>query len=204
MTLGSCEFESLTFDQKLRSFVGSRPEAVETSRLITDTRPRTPSPPPDFTPPRDQTPEPVADLSSEHRHWIFSTIIQGLAQRKTIPFYIKHTHNTGDSTIGEYGGCTARTVPIDRCTSVPRKGEIIVNVLKSNRRKQLSIHPRYLLPWEPIIGSEVVILNGVSLGAVGVVKARQEKYWVVTLTLNDESRDLTFEEKDLATLEDLR
>ena len=101
-----------------------------------------------------------------------------------------------------YEGCVARTVPIDRSTSAPREGEIIVNVIKRSRRKQMSIDPRFLVPLEPVVGSTVVVVAGTFLGMVAVVKEQQDRYYIVTFTV-DPSREHRFEDKDLATLEDL-
>ncbi|KAF8264671.1 hypothetical protein EI94DRAFT_1805484 [Lactarius quietus] len=155
------------------------PKDVENARTASTIRTHTPSPPPDI-PPQDLTPEPLAGLSSGDTHWIFSASILQLIQWKIIPFYIKHTLHSGDDALRAYEGCVARMVPIDlRCT-VPREGEITVNVIKRNRRKQMSINPIYLVPWEPIVGGEVVAFSGSLVGVISVAKAKHDKYWVVT------------------------
>jgi hypothetical protein len=86
--------------------------------------------------------------------------------------------------------------------SLPREGEIIVNVIKRNRRKQMSIHPKFLVPLEPVVGSTVVVVAGTYLGMVAVVKEQLDRYYIVTFKV-DQSREHRFEDKDLATLEDL-
>jgi hypothetical protein len=198
MTSRSCEFHSCAFDQVVCSLVKSRPKSVENARTTTDFRTRTPSPPPDNIPPRELTP----DLSYDQPHWLFSPSISTTIQGKKIPFQIKHTRESADDALAAYEGCVARTVPIDCCNSLPREGEIIVNVIKRNRRKQMSIHPKFLVPLEPVVGSTVVVVTGTYLGMVAVVKEQLDRYYIVTFMV-DQSREHRFEDKDLATLEDL-
>ena len=93
-------------------------------------------------------------------------------------------------------------VPIERSDSVPTNGEIMVKVIKKNCRKRISVDPKYLIPLEPMVGSDVVVVAGTFLGMVGVVKEQLDKYFIVTFTV-DPSRDHRFEAKDLATLEEL-
>ena len=187
----------MQFDPRVCQLVTLRPETVEKAQTITVFRTRTPSPPLDHIPPRELTP----DLS-DHLHWIFSPSISTTIQRNTIPFKIRHTREAADAALATYEGCVARTVPVDRSESVPREGEILVNVIKRNRRKQLSINPRFLVPLEPLVGSTVVVVAGTFLGMVAVVKEQQDTSYIVTFTV-DPSREHRFEDKDLATLEDL-
>jgi len=103
-----------------------------------------------------------------------------------------------------YEGNPARTVPIDQRTSSPREGEIIVRTVKHARLHQLSIHLKYLVPWKPLVRSEVVILNGSMFGSVGVAKGREGNDWIVTFTVDDDSWDFIYEEKDITPLEPLK
>lgn len=164
--------------------------------MTTDIQTRAPTPPPDMTTFRDVTPEPVRD----HTPWIFSTKVQDVIERKTIPFNIKITHSV-DGALRAYEGCVARTLPTDKRSTIPRDGEITVSVIKKSRQKQLSVNPTNLVPLGPIAGGEVIVISGVLLGVVGVVKAKQDAHWVVTFPTDDESVDLTLEEKDLAPVE---
>ncbi len=90
-----------------------------------------------------------------------------------------------------------------RYESSPQKGEVNVDVVHRRRRQQISIDPMYLVPWVPVVGCEVVILTGQLCGVVGVAKESKEKGWVITLAVDDDSRDRLFEDKDLAALEPL-
>ena len=190
---------SLNWSWSLNLF---RPKNVETSRTTTDTeiQPRTPSPPPDMTPPRDLTPEPVGASSRGNPHWLLSSKVQSVIQRRTITFYVKPTHS-GDGALGAYKGCVARSVPFDQSDKIPRDGEIMVSVLKKNCRKIISVNPKDLVPLVPIAGGDVIVVSGILLGVVGVAKENQGKHWVVTFTLDGELADQTLEEKDLAPLE---
>ena len=197
MTSVSCEFQSCAIRSKSVLTCSPRPKIVEKARTTTVFRTRTPSPPPDHIPPRELTP----DLS-DRLHWIFSPSISTTIQWNTIPFKIRLTREAADADLANYEGCVARTVPIDRSESVPREGEIIVKVIKRNRRKQFSINPKFLVPLEPMVGSTVVVVAGTFLGMVAVVKGQQDTSYIVAFTV-DPSREHRFEDKDLATLEDL-
>ena len=137
-------------------------------------------------------------------HWVFTPVIQRLIEQKTIPFYIRNLHESSDRSLQAYARCTGRTVPVDRCTSTPKDGELIVCVVKRSRLTQISIHPRFLVPWEPVVGGEVVVIKGECLGTQGVVKAREHPRSVVNFTFENDSWDVKFDDSDLATIEPLR
>ena len=164
---------------------------------IPSPRVRTPSPSPDSAPVRELTPEPIGS------HWVFSDPIRDL-ERRCVPFHIRGIRDSSDESLHAYDGDPAWTVPMDLCESSPREGEVIVNVVRRRRRKQISIHPRYLTPWVPVVGCEVVVVKGSSLlGVIGRTKERKGNNWVVTFVVDNDSRDLEIEEKDLATVEAL-
>ena len=85
--------------------------------------------------------------------------------------------------------------------SPPNEGEVILNVVKRGRSKQISVHPRHIFPWEPVVGGEVVVVKGAWLGTRGVAKNKQGNQWVVTFSVDNDVRDFVFEETDLAVLE---
>ncbi|KAI9465095.1 hypothetical protein BJY52DRAFT_1221185 [Lactarius psammicola] len=173
------------------------PPEIEDARSNPAPRARTPSLPPDSADVRAQTPEPIGS------HWIFSSSIQAVLEHKCILFYIRRIRNSNDVKMHIYEGDAARTVPTDHCKSLPREGEVTVNVIHHRRHQQISIDPIYLVPWVPVVGCDVVILNGPLRGAVGAVKESKGKDWIITFTVDDDSRDSLFEEKDLASLEPL-
>ena len=82
-----------------------------------------------------------------------------------------------------------------------QEGEVLVTILKCSHPKELSLHPNHLVLWVPVVGGEVIVLAATWLGAVGVAKEKKDNQWVVTLMVDEESWDRTFEEKDLAALE---
>ncbi|KAH9162307.1 hypothetical protein EDB89DRAFT_2079838 [Lactarius sanguifluus] len=181
------------------------PPEVETARANPPTRLRTPSPGPEYNPHRYLTPEPVAGSSYERTggqgHWLLSRRVQDIVERKCIPLYIR---GLGASSMDAHDGNPAKTVPTDQRTLSPQEGEIIVKMVKRARPKQISIHPRFLVPWKPLVGYEVLIIDGSWFGAVGVVKGRQGNSWTVSFTVDDDSREFVFEESDLAPLEPLK
>lgn len=71
--------------------------------------------------------------------------------------------------LDQYEGKTVRTLPIARRRSTPESGELIVNIIKRGRIKQLSINAGFLKPWEPVPNGEVVIIEGPLRGTVGKV-----------------------------------
>jgi hypothetical protein len=145
-------------------------------------RPCTPPPDPVSNPPRASTPEPEAVRSkafhiciSQHSRtrtytdfWLFSEEIQKVIEKKCILFHIR---GYGERCMDAYTGSPARTVPMDQHTMSPAtEDEIIVRTVIRTCPKQISIHPRFLVPWTPLVGSEVVITKGMWLGTVGLVK----------------------------------
>ena len=120
---------------------------------------------------------------------------------KTIPFYIRNTHESADRSLQQYEKATGRTIPEPRYNSPPNEGEVILKVVKRGHSKQISIHPRHLLPWEPVVGGEVVVVKGTQLGTTGVAKTKTGNQWVITFSVDNDRRDFVFEEADLAVLE---
>lgn len=115
-------------------------------------------------------------------------------------FSFRNLHEASEE-LQQYARCTGKTVPSDRRTLTPRNGEVVLSVFKRPRAKQLSVHPRFLVPWEPVRGGEVVVLNGTWFGIVGIVKdQRDDGQWVLRFAI-DELTDHVFNGKDLAGLE---
>jgi hypothetical protein len=66
----------------------------------------------------------------------------------------------------------------------------------------VSVHPRHLVPWEPVVGGEVVVTKkGLIFGAMGVASIKTANQWVVTLSVDNDAKDYVFEENELAALE---
>jgi hypothetical protein len=117
---------------------------------------------------------------------------------RPIPFYIRPID---ERSLDVYAKSVARTLILEQRHSNARDGEVLVTVTKRSRSKELSVHPKHLVPWEPVVGGDVIVIAGACLGNVGVAKEKKDKIWVVTFTVDDVSVDWTFEEKDLAGLD---
>ena len=92
---------------------------------------------------------------------------------------------------------------MDRRTVTPKDGEVILSVFKRPRSKQMSVHPRFIFPCQAVENGEVVITKGQLVGSTGVVKSKDQGKCVVTFLLDNETVDLTFEDSDVAYIEDL-
>jgi hypothetical protein len=136
-------------------------------------------------------------------HWIFTPLIQSVIRQKTILFWIRSTHESGDKLLQSYEGCAGRTILEEHRTVTPEEGKVILRVCKRSRAKQISVHPRFLVPWEPVVSCQVVVTKGLFLGTMGIIKAKEHPRWVVTFSADNYSWDFRFEESDLAVLEDL-
>jgi hypothetical protein len=167
---------------------------VEFARSNPPPQRHTPPPDPESNHLRASTPDPDG-------HWLFASEVETVIEQKCIPFYIRAL---GDRAMDPYDGCPARTVPVNKRTLSPQEGEVVMKTVQGRRPKQISIHPRYLEPWKPLPGCEVVITNGRWFGTVGVAKRRQGEDWSITFTVDDDSRDFLFQEKVLAPLEPLK
>ena len=84
----------------------------------------------------------------------------------------------------------------------PKDGEIILSVYKRPRSTQISVHLRFLVPWEPIENDEAVVIKGPLLGVTGVVKSKDGSKCVVAFRVDNDTLDYSFEESELASIED--
>jgi hypothetical protein len=109
-------------------------------------------------------------------HWLFQPSIQRVMQYKTIPLYICNTHKLTDKSLQVYEKATGRPIPMVHCNSTPKPGKILLNVVKCACPKQISVHPRHLTPWEPVIGGEVVVIMGAWL------EIDEQHTWIWILT----------------------
>ena len=97
---------------------------------------------------------------------------------------------------------TGRAVPVVQYNSPPPDSEVILNVIKRGHSKQVSVHPRHFIPWELVVGGEVVVTKkGLIFGAMGVASIKMANQWVVTLSIDNDAKDYIFEENELTALE---
>jgi hypothetical protein len=120
-------------------------------------------------------------------------------ERAKIVFLIRNIRRSGDKSRYKLEGETAWTVPERRRELVPEAGEIVIEVNMRNRKKQFSLHPKYLNPWKPVVGGGAVVVRGKYLGTLGVVKEEKvDGRQVVTFTVDGDSHDFIFTQSDLA------
>jgi hypothetical protein len=77
-------------------------------------------------------------------------------------------------------------------------------VYKRLRSTQISVHPRFLVPWEPVENDEAMVIKGPLLGSTGVVKSKDGSKCVVAFRVDNDTVDYSIEEGELASIEDLK
>ena len=103
-----------------------------------------------------------------------------------------------------YARCTGRTVPLNSRTSTPKEGETILCMSRRARKTLISIDPRFIDPWEPVENDEAMVIKGPLLGSTGVVKSKVGSKRVVAFRVDNNTADYSFEEDELASLEDIK
>jgi hypothetical protein len=84
----------------------------------------------------------------------------------------------------------------------PKEGEIILSVFKTPRWTQISVHPKFLFSWQPVVGDEVVVIKGPLFGTAGFAKEERDgDQWLVSFSVDGHSGDFVFHERDLAMIE---
>ena len=91
-----------------------------------------------------------------------------------------------------------------RCTLTPKDGKIVLSVYKCLCSTQISVHPRFLVPWEPVESDKAVVIKGPLLGSMGVVKSKVGSKCMVAFRVDNNTVDYSFEEDELASLEDIK
>ena len=106
-------------------------------------------------------------------HWLFAEELHEVLREECIPFHIRGV--PASSPHARFDGVTAKTVPAAKQNIQVNPKEVIVSVSLKGRSTQISIHPSYLEPWDPIEGNKVVIVGYRWIGQVGkLVKLDQE------------------------------
>lgn len=151
-------------------------------------------------------------VSQQHRwlrtdtfldHWLFSPETQHVVLSRPITFYIRGVAASYDTSLAQYSNRTARTVPLSKCKIKPSEDEIVVSVYSRSRAKEFSIKPQYLIPREPVLTGEVLVVGGQMRGMLGVVKAKVGDRWEVSFVVDKESRDEILDQKDLVGLDSI-
>ncbi|KAF8263212.1 hypothetical protein EI94DRAFT_1704162 [Lactarius quietus] len=91
------------------------------------------------------------------------------------------------------------------CTVTPKEGEVILSITRCSRTKEISVHPRFLILWEPMVGGEVVAIQGSWFGILGIVKEEKgEGQWLVEYCNGLSYRNIVFNQNELAAVEETR
>src|SRR6266403_683580 len=93
-------------------------------------------------------------------YWLLSLEIQGAVSFECVPFQIRGVAALEDKSLAKYTNCTARTVPLAERKFDPPEGEVMVSVARKAGPKIMTINPRYLVPWEPLVDGKVMVLRG--------------------------------------------
>ena len=123
--------------------------------------------------------------------------IQSVLEKKCIPLSIS---GSGD----EYEGKSVRTIPLIKHKLIPNPGELVVNVSKHKHFKQITINTRFLKPWKPVAGGEVVIVEGSACGKIGKVTGLTDQICTVRFEDSEGSSVQFFKPEKLAYIESLR
>ncbi|KAH9954821.1 hypothetical protein BGW80DRAFT_1467541 [Lactifluus volemus] len=170
---------------------------------------RPPSPSRPITPPSGPsvdlqrlTPEPEGP---QRDHWLFYPSIHTILQTKRIPFTVSGVDSNKD--LVKYKNKTARSVPERQWDSQPGEWQVIVSIFIGNRIKQISIDPKYLVPWNPKQGGEVVVINSHCqlFGNSGtIIGKKDDDLFTVLFGSTRMSLELNLPSTDLVVLETLR
>ncbi|KAF8256613.1 hypothetical protein EI94DRAFT_1710775, partial [Lactarius quietus] len=137
----------------------------------------TPPPNPDGNQPQGSMPEPKGS------HWIFTKEIQTIIEWKTFLFYIRNTHESDDKPLQTYKKSTGRTILGLHHTTTPKEGKVILSITRCSCMKEILVHPRFLILWEPMVSSEVIAIQGLWFGIPGTVKEEKgEGQWLVEMS----------------------
>ena len=100
-------------------------------------------------------------------HWIFAEAIQERLRKECIPFHVRGL--PASSSHFKIEGLTAKTVPVAGRKIEAQPNEVVVSVYQRRRLTQISLNPKYLIPWPPSKDSKVMIIGSHQLGQVGKV-----------------------------------
>lgn len=98
-------------------------------------------------------------------HWLFAEDIQDRLREECIPFHVRGV--PASSPHAKMEGLTVKTVPIARRRMEAQPNEVVVSVFQRGRPTQISLNPKYLVPWPPSKGNNVLIIGHHQIGPVG-------------------------------------
>ncbi|KAF8268376.1 hypothetical protein EI94DRAFT_1700269 [Lactarius quietus] len=187
------------------------PKELEPIRSSPPQRLATPPPLTELGPSRALTPEPKRPMSfpdsvmpEQETHWLLSEKMQAILERNRIPMHIRGIVGSGHGSMDKYEKNTAWTVVTAECMLNPRDGEVVVTIFKRFQLTQISINPSFLIPWDTVVGSEVVAIVKPFLGLTGVVVVSEGDSCTIRVKFLDGLRDVSFLSKNLANLEPVK
>ena len=129
-------------------------------------------------------------------------------QTNQVPFDIRGVQNSDDRSLDKYEGLPARTLPADKWRSGPAAFEALVNVFVPGKRPrivQVSIDPRFLVPWKPAAGSTVVVVDqyAIFFSLTGTVLRKDGDMFIVQFSDGGVPLERPFIVEQLAILERL-
>lgn len=98
-------------------------------------------------------------------HWIFAEAIQERLREECIPFHVQGL--PASSLHFKREGLTAKTVPVAGRKIEAQPNEVVVSVYQRRKATQISLDPKYLIPWPPSEDNKVLIIGPHQLGQVG-------------------------------------
>lgn len=117
------------------------------------------------------------------KHWLFAEELQEALGDECIPFYIR---NVPASSPHAYNGVTAKTVVVAEQKISPEPNEVVISVVQKRRATQISINPSFLVPWTPVEGNKVIIVEYHRIGQVGKLVKLDDGCCAVELASSDE------------------
>ncbi|KAI0258498.1 hypothetical protein BC834DRAFT_980932 [Gloeopeniophorella convolvens] len=125
---------------------------------------RTRTPPPEEGPStltRAITPE----LEGAPRHWLFAEEVQAVLESKRVPFYLRGLpHN---SPLKAQESDSVWMVPPSQRKMEPVANEVVVSITRNRGAEEVSINPRYLVPWDLAPKSDVLVVSDAFIGKTG-------------------------------------
>jgi hypothetical protein len=130
------------------------------------------------------------------RHWLFAEEIQECLREGCIPFHVRGV--PASSLHAKMEGLTAKTVPIARRKIEAQLHEVIVSVFQRGRPTQISLDPKYLVPWLPSKDNKVLIIRHHQVRQVGKLVKLEDQGCLIKLDAS--GANASFDELDVINL----
>jgi hypothetical protein len=142
------------------------------------------------------TSPPYTYFKQAPRHWLFVEEIQECLREGCIPFHVRGVPASSLHTKME--GLTAKMVPIARRKIEAQLDEVIVSMFQRGRPTQISLNPKYLIPWSPSKDKKVLIIRHHQIGQVGKLVKSEDQCCLIKLDTS--GTNASFDELDIINL----